>query len=355
MNIMIQERLRKYRKERGNTQEELAQHLGISVQAVSKWERGEGYPDITLLPAIASFYNVTVDDLLGVGEIEKQKKYEAYVQECTALNNQGKMKERLELWKKAQAEFPNNMQVLSQVMITYYLLDRKEHADEIIQCGERILQESTENDLRNQAIVRIALAYADKGDYEQAKKYANMGCGYYASSDELLAQVLPGEEGAKKCQENIMSLISCAAENARQMMFKQKLQGEDAVRVCKFALGLWKLLFDDGNYGFYHCIACGYNIQLALIYAEMQNAEETINILEEAAAHAIRMDSMESVQYTALMVNRCTFDKSNYVTNSAEKDTELLLKQMQVECFDFVREDARFREIEEKLKAVANK
>ena len=94
MNIMIREKLKTYRKERGNTQEDLAQHLGISVQAVSKWERGEGYPDITLLPTIASFYNVTVDDLLGVSEIEKQKKYEEYEQECKVLNNQGKMEER---------------------------------------------------------------------------------------------------------------------------------------------------------------------------------------------------------------------------------------------------------------------
>lgn len=53
------------RKERGITQEELAGFLGVSKPAVSKWESGQSYPDILLLPVIASYFGVSVDALLG--------------------------------------------------------------------------------------------------------------------------------------------------------------------------------------------------------------------------------------------------------------------------------------------------
>ena len=69
MNITIDENLKKFRREKGNTQEDLAEYLAISFQAISKWERGESLPDITLMPKIAAYYNVSVDDLFGVGKI----------------------------------------------------------------------------------------------------------------------------------------------------------------------------------------------------------------------------------------------------------------------------------------------
>lgn len=53
------------RKEKGVTQEELAQHLGVSKPAVSKWESGQSYPDILLLPVIAAFFDISIDDLIG--------------------------------------------------------------------------------------------------------------------------------------------------------------------------------------------------------------------------------------------------------------------------------------------------
>jgi len=53
------------RRERGITQDELATHIGVSKQSVSKWENGNSYPDILLLPQLASYFNISMDELMG--------------------------------------------------------------------------------------------------------------------------------------------------------------------------------------------------------------------------------------------------------------------------------------------------
>lgn len=53
------------RKEKGITQEQLADYIGVSKASVSKWESGQSYPDILLLPEIATYFNITVDELIG--------------------------------------------------------------------------------------------------------------------------------------------------------------------------------------------------------------------------------------------------------------------------------------------------
>ena len=106
MELRISENLKALRKDRGNTQDELANHLDISVQAVSKWERGDGFPDITLLPHIASFYDTTVDSLLGCDTIRKHEDLKIFKEKAQLLINQGKRKERLELCRAYQKKYP---------------------------------------------------------------------------------------------------------------------------------------------------------------------------------------------------------------------------------------------------------
>lgn len=64
MNETIGNRISKYRKEKGMTQEELAGKLGVSSQAVSKWENDASCPDISLLPQLCKLLGITTDELL---------------------------------------------------------------------------------------------------------------------------------------------------------------------------------------------------------------------------------------------------------------------------------------------------
>ena len=63
------EKLQELRKQKGLTQEELAEKLYVSRTAISKWESGRGYPSIESLKTIAKFFGVTVDELLSSGEV----------------------------------------------------------------------------------------------------------------------------------------------------------------------------------------------------------------------------------------------------------------------------------------------
>lgn len=74
MKLTIGENIRNYRKKNDLTQEALADRLGVTYQSVSRWEKGATYPDLELLPAISEILGISVDELLGMPSIEKEKK-----------------------------------------------------------------------------------------------------------------------------------------------------------------------------------------------------------------------------------------------------------------------------------------
>ncbi|MBO5006596.1 MAG: helix-turn-helix transcriptional regulator, partial [Clostridia bacterium] len=79
--IKLGEKIRSLRKEKNISQEVFAEHLGVSFQAVSKWENGNTMPDVTMIPAIASFFGVSTDELFDFNVYETEKAVEAIVDE----------------------------------------------------------------------------------------------------------------------------------------------------------------------------------------------------------------------------------------------------------------------------------
>ena len=83
MEETLGKRIVSNRKRVGLTQDKLAEALGITAQAVSKWENDQSCPDISMLPALASIFGISVDALLGLEEPKNEKAADAEILEIT--------------------------------------------------------------------------------------------------------------------------------------------------------------------------------------------------------------------------------------------------------------------------------
>jgi transcriptional regulator with XRE-family HTH domain len=114
MNIKIGENIKRLRTAKNITQEKLANHLQITYQTISKWERDEGYPDITMLVPLANYFEVTVDEILGADAAKNEIKIQEYLDEFDRLSNIGHEDEKWELITKAYREFPHDWRIMNK-------------------------------------------------------------------------------------------------------------------------------------------------------------------------------------------------------------------------------------------------
>ena len=118
MHINISENIKALRTERGLTQEKMADFLGISFQAVSKWERGETVPDIYMIPVLADFFGVSTDYLLGHNDERRRQEVEEYINQYYTLWNEGKYEELLKILKNAVKKYPSEFPVTVRYLNT---------------------------------------------------------------------------------------------------------------------------------------------------------------------------------------------------------------------------------------------
>ena len=213
MELKIAENLKRLRRERGNTQDDLANHLSISVQAVSKWERGDGFPDITLLPFIAAFYDVTVDEILGCHALRKREELEAFKEKEHQLIHQGKRKEGLALCREMQRKYPNEPEVLYYLMHDLYAVDRLTNSEEVIDIAGRLLEKGP-TEYRFSAIQMLAFTHCALGNQEKAVEYAKM----VPCNRDLLSTVLQGKELVEHCRRYFFEVGGTMVRLSHNMM-----------------------------------------------------------------------------------------------------------------------------------------
>lgn len=202
MKLYIGENIRRLRRERNFTQEEVAAHLGISFQSISKWERGEGYPDITLLPAIARYFGVTVDQLLGADEIAARQRYEEINRTWTENRSAGRHEENVRLMKEALRSFPNDSLLLVQLAASLHRLsdtaeDKQRYILEAVAAEEQILTYGADSEVRGAVMYNICFSYDKLGWREKAIEQAQKLPNLYKARENALVYFLEGEEKRK--------------------------------------------------------------------------------------------------------------------------------------------------------------
>ena len=211
MNLLIGENIKRLRRERDLTQEEVAAHLGVSFQSISKWERGDGYPDITMLPALANYFGVSVDELLGTTELEKREKYDALNRTWAENNKNGLHRENVTLMRQSLKTWPNDALLLVQLSTSLEKLDgteeeKRRYLLESVAVQEQILRYGIDSEVRNATQFNICFAYRKLGEQEKALEQAKKLPNLYKARENALIYFLEGEEKRRVAQEALAPL-----------------------------------------------------------------------------------------------------------------------------------------------------
>ena len=87
MQLNLGTKIRELRRRDGRTQDNLAEVLGVTAQAVSRWESGGSYPDMEMIPAIANYFGVSIDELFGYDNV-REKRIDEIVERLTEMNKE---------------------------------------------------------------------------------------------------------------------------------------------------------------------------------------------------------------------------------------------------------------------------
>jgi len=341
MQIKIGEKIKQLRQRDGRKQEDLANALGVSPQAISRWEANGGYPDMELLPAIANYFNISIDELFGYSK-DRGDKLKAILSKAEiAINEQGDMTECVEMLRAAAEEFPSEPQVLIKLGYALSMHGWKKygarsyttndsdyaHEDteynasniywqEEVKVFEKVLTMDIPPEDRDTIIKMLVIVYAKMGYIDKAKALALKQNSITMSRECLMPDATTAEERDKYQGEAIIALLA-ELKNVIWHSVSTKVSLFTSPVGTKLLIDLAKLyesVFSDGRCGAAHMQIRDLYMTATTHFRHRGCIEEALAYFKKAFEHHEALKSIASqseYQYTAPLVSKVTVKTEN--------------------------------------------
>lgn len=190
MELKLGEKIKALRKEKNISQEVLAQYLGVTFQAVSKWENGAALPDLTLIPAIALFFGVSTDQLFDINLMEVEQQVAQIRDEAMDCRDSDPAKCE-QILREGLKKFPGNDILLNNLL---YVMRAPERREEVIALCKSLIEGTRDDTVKYDACRILAETYQAMGEYELAKAALEQIPEVYFTKLQFQALLLEGED-----------------------------------------------------------------------------------------------------------------------------------------------------------------
>lgn len=201
--LYLSENLKKYRILKNLTQEDIAKYLGITSQSVSKWERGETYPDITLLPALANIFETSIDLLVGMDTIRAEETRYKIHKKAIAYQRSGDHDSAEKTYRDALLLYPNKPGMILGLASTLAL---KGNTDEAIELIERGLPISINEKQKSTMRATLCFLYLKAGYKDKANRLASE-LPHTRESREVIQPLIQQNLTEREINKNIRSIL----------------------------------------------------------------------------------------------------------------------------------------------------
>lgn len=331
MTIYFSENLKKFRLKQNLTQEKLADFLGVSFQTISKWERAETYPDITMLPAIAQFFKVSIDELLGVNKAENEEILKRLLEEYDNLTDEKLiLKAITNLREKYPTDFRVQLRWMSYLIFYDDYDTLEQRTPQIMSIYQNIQNNCTKDSIRICAkryyIYLMGNLACKKNptvtfeDYEpiirempfmrdgRENYYYFYSLHKHPDADKLITEAL---------EEQIFLLYDTISGYYLTSKFNRDYQIEILEKTKDFL----NYIYNDGNYSrMWRGVMSRCYGMLGWFYFEKGDKEKSLHNLRKSAELAIRFDNLDRITtlHSTLFEGK-VFDKQSLGTTFIAK------------------------------------